>query len=41
VAIFSGTRTKELSFLSVDTRTPYVVDYSGEDGGKTAHHMLR
>ena len=31
----------ELSFSSVDTRTSYVVDYSGEDGGKTAHYMLR
>ena len=31
----------ELSFLSVDTRTPYVVDYRGEDGGKTAHYMRR
>ena len=28
-------------FLSVDTRTPYVVDYPGEDAGKTAHYMLR
>ncbi len=35
------TDPKELSFLSVDTRTPYVVDYPGEDGGKTAHYMLR
>ncbi len=31
----------ELRFLSVDTRTPYVVDYPGEDGDKTAHYMLR
>ena len=28
-------------FLTVDTRTPYVADYPGEDGGKTAHCMLR
>ncbi|MCK4341221.1 MAG: hypothetical protein KAY37_05795 [Phycisphaerae bacterium] len=31
----------ELSFLSVNMRTPYVVDYPGEDGGKTAHYVLR
>jgi hypothetical protein len=35
------TDPSELSFLSVDTRTPYVADYPGEDGGKTAHYMLR
>jgi|GEM_PF-3621346 len=28
------TGPSELSFLSVDTRTPYVVDYPGEDAGK-------
>ena len=37
----SPTGPSELSFLSVDTRTPYVADYPGEDGGQTAHHMLR
>ena len=31
----------ELTFLAVDTRTPYTADYGGEDGGKTAHYMLR
>ncbi|HUU97783.1 MAG TPA: hypothetical protein VM487_18765 [Phycisphaerae bacterium] len=31
----------ELTFLSLDTRTPYVADFPGEDGGKTAHYMLR
>ena len=31
----------ELSFLSVDTRTPYTADFDGADGGKTAHYMLR
>jgi hypothetical protein len=35
------TGASELSFLSVDTRTPYVADYPGEDAGKTAHYMLR
>ena len=28
----------ELTFLSLDTRTPYVADFPGEDGGKTAHY---
>ena len=31
----------ELTFLSVDTRTPYVAGYAGADGGQTAHYMLR
>ena len=35
------TGPSELSFLSADTRTPYLVDYPGEDGGKTSHHVLR
>jgi len=35
------TDPSELTFLSVDTRTPYTVDYDGADGGKTAHYMLR
>ena len=35
------TGPSELGFLSVGTRTPYVADYAGEDGGKTAHYMLR
>ena len=35
------TGPSELSFLSVDTRTPYVADYPGEGVGKTAHYMLR
>ena len=30
-----------MSFLSVDTHTPYVADCPGEDGGKTGHCMLR
>lgn len=30
-----------MRFLSVDTRTPYVIDYPVEDGGKTAQYMLR
>ncbi len=35
------TGPSELNFLSVDTRTPYVVDYPGEDSGTTGHYMLR
>jgi len=31
----------ELSFISMDTASPYVVEYDGKDGGKTAHYMLR
>jgi hypothetical protein len=32
---------QELTFLSVDTRTPYAARFSDEDGGETAHYMLR
>jgi hypothetical protein len=35
------TGQRELSSAAVDTRTPYVVDYPGEDGGKRTHYMLR
>ncbi len=35
------TGPSELSLLSVATRTPHVIAYRGEDGGKTAHYMLR
>lgn len=31
----------EPSLRSIDTRAPYVVDYPAENGGKTAHDMLR
>jgi phage major head subunit gpT-like protein len=31
----------ELSFLSLDTASPYVAEYDGANGGKTAHYMLR
>jgi len=30
-----------LSFLSLDTASPYIAEYDGADGGKTAHYMLR
>ena len=31
----------ELSFVTLDTATPYTAEYDGKDGGKTAHYMLR
>jgi len=31
----------ELSFLSMDTASPYIIVYDGKDGGKNAHYMLR
>jgi hypothetical protein len=31
----------ELSFVAMDTASPFVVEYDGADGGKTAHYMLR
>ncbi len=31
----------ELSFLALDTRSPYVADFNGTDGGKMAYYMLR
>jgi len=31
----------ELSFVSMDTASPYIAEYDGTDGGKTAHYMLR
>ncbi len=46
VAPFGGSSTpptdpSELKFLSIDTRTPHTAEFSGEDGGQTAHYMLR
>ncbi len=31
----------ELSFVTLDTATPYTAEFDGADGGKTAHYMLR
>lgn len=31
----------DLTFLFLSSRTPAVAEYSGNDGGKTAHYMLR
>jgi hypothetical protein len=30
-----------LTFLAVDTRTPYTLDFDGADGGKNAHYLVR
>lgn len=30
-----------LTFIALDTRTPYTLDFEGGDGGKNAHYMLR
>jgi len=30
-----------LTFIALDTRTPYRLDLEGADGGKNAHYMLR
>jgi hypothetical protein len=35
------TSADELSFVTLDTATPYTAEYDGRDGGKTAHYMLR
>ncbi len=32
---------KGLSFLGLDTRTPYLAEYEGEQAGQPAHYMLR
>jgi hypothetical protein len=31
----------ELSFLAFDTNSPYLAQYTGAQGGKKAHSMLR
>ena len=35
------TDPKALTFVALDTRTPYTLDFEGTDGGKNAHYMLR
>lgn len=35
------TDPSQLSFLALDTASPYVAEYDGADAGKTAHYMLR
>jgi len=39
--VLPPTSPSELSFLSVDTATPYMVDYPGEDAAGTVQYMLR
>jgi len=31
----------ELSFVALDTKSPYTLEFAGADGGKLAHYMLR
>ena len=35
------TGPSQLSYLALDTRTPYVAEYDEQDAGKTAHYMMR
>jgi len=37
----SPVSASELSFVTLDTASPYTAEYDGTDGGKTAHYMLR
>lgn len=37
----SPTSADELSFVTLDTASPYIAEFDGADGGKTAHYMLR
>ena len=32
---------KDVHYLALDTRTPYIVDFDAADAGKTAFYMLR
>jgi len=32
---------KELKYVATDTKSPYLVRFAGEDGGKIAHYWLR
>ncbi|NOS99219.1 MAG: hypothetical protein HOP29_01165 [Phycisphaerales bacterium] len=29
------------TFVALDTRTPYVLDFDGPDGGRNAHYLLK
>ena len=35
------TNPDDLTFVALDTKTPYTLDFDGADGGKNAHYMLR
>ena len=32
---------KELTFIATDTKSPYVLQFDGADGGKLAYYWLR
>ena len=31
----------ELIYVDTDTRTPFIIKFNGEDGGKTVYYWLR
>ena len=35
------TSEKDCTFLSLDTKSPYVADFEATEANKTAHYMLR
>ena len=35
------TDESQCHFLTMDSATPYLAEYSGDEGGKTAHYLLR
>ena len=39
--ITGGGDPKDLTFLALDTATPYLAEYASADAGKTAYYMLR
>jgi hypothetical protein len=39
--VFLDDNPSGLTFLGVDTRTPYLASFDGAAAGKTAHYMLR
>lgn len=38
---FSRMCLNRFGFLALDTKTPYLADWTGADTGKVAHYMLR
>lgn len=41
VGTATPTDPDDFEFVAIDTRTPYVLDFDGADGGKNAHYILR
>jgi hypothetical protein len=39
--ITGGGDPKDLTFVALDTATPYLAEYASTDGGKTAYYLLR